>query len=326
MSQVASAGAPELRRYGLAQIRAVFNRAAILRAVGQAFVDHASGRFMNARPTHMLFPEGVCHVKCGHMIEGESISIKVSAGFYANERFGLPNFSGLILVLDQRTGFPIALLEDAGWLTAWRTVAACVIAVQIGQVAEPLKIGIVGAGLQAALAAEWLSATVSPASVRIWARSPEKAHQLACRIGEDAQAESDLATLCQTCNIIVTATPSRQPLIMSKWVRAGTHIVALGADTPGKIEVDPDLFRRATTIITDDHLQCLGHGDFGSAVRAGAVGATTDVSIGSVLNGAVTVCRDAQAISIVDLTGLAAQDDAISRLVLEQLRNVERDR
>ena len=310
---------PDIRRYGLRQLEAVFDRPSILKAVEQAFVDQAGGRCRSATPTHLTFPEGDCHIKCGYIVGGDSFTIKIVTGFYANEKRGLPNGSGLVLVLDQRSGLPRVLFDDGGWLTAWRTVAACVIAVQIGHVAPPLHVGIVGSGQQAELAARWLAATIAPASLRVWARSPEKAQSLASRVGGGTRAEADLPTLCLGSNVIVTATPSRVPLIRSDWVRPGTHVVALGADNPGKVEIDPALFSRATTIVTDDHGQCLHHGDFGAAVRAGAVAETADVSIGDLLRGSSAVRRHAQAISIVDLTGLGAQDDAIARLFLQRL-------
>jgi ornithine cyclodeaminase len=323
VAQSTLAPAPDMRRYGLREIEAVFDRPAILGAVEQAFLDEEAGRCMSVRPTHLSFPDGDCHIKCGYMVAGESITIKIATGFYTNESRGLPNGSGLVLVLDQHTGLPRALLDDAGWLTAWRTVAATVIAVKVGRMAPPLRVGIVGGGLQAELAARWLAATIAPASQQIWARSPEKAQKLALKVGGGTRAERDLATLCLTSNVIVTATPSRIPLIKSDWVCPGTHVVALGADNPGKVEIDPALFSRATAIMTDNHSQCLDHGDFGAAVRAGAVAENADISLGRVLREGEAAQRHAQAITIVDLTGLAAQDDAIARLFLQRLAGAE---
>lgn len=307
-------------RYGLPEIESVFDRPAILQAVRQALIDHSNGRFVNARPTHLTFPNGDCHIKSGHMVDGDIITIKIATGFYSNEEIGLPNANGLVFVLDQHTGIPLALFEDAGWLTAWRTVAASVLAVQARKMAEPLHVGVVGAGLQAELAVQWLSETLEPASLRIWARSMEKAQGVAHRAGAGIQVEPSLPALCEACNVIVTATPSEKPLVMSEWVRPGTHIVALGADNPGKIEIDPELFGRAAAIVTDDHDQCVHHGDFGAAIRAGVVAADADIPLGCVLSGELSICRDDNAISIIDLTGLAAQDDATARLFLQRLR------
>src|SRR5262249_39335612 len=149
--------------------------------------------FVNARPVHLTFVGGDCHIKSGYTIGGGTITIKVATGFYANPQIGLPSANGFVCVLDQNTGFPLAILEDSGWLTAWRTVAASVIAVQLRVMPGPRHVAIVGAGQQAELAAEWLAATVQPTSLRVWARAAVKSEELARRVGAGCRAEHDLA-------------------------------------------------------------------------------------------------------------------------------------
>ena len=127
-------------------------------------------------------------------------------------------------------------------------------------------------------------------------------------------AYDDLKALCGWANVLIATTPSPEPLIRSEWVKPGTHIVALGADNPGKAELDPLLVARCALIATDDHGQCLHHGDFGHAVRAGLVREDADRPLGEMLSATspAPFTRKADMITMVDLTGLAAQDDAIA--------------
>lgn len=310
-------------RVTLAMLEQVFDTSAIMMAVREALISHAAGQFVLPPPTHLMFAHGDCHVKSGFVRGGDTFTVKIATGFHDNRRFGLPNASGLVILCSQRTGMPLAIIEDRGFLTAWRTVAATVAAAQAGAPRGPLRVGIIGTGLQAELAAAWLPAFLDVAELRIWGRAPDRAAAMAHRLGGGGLcAEVSLAGLAGWANLLVTTTSSTAPLLMADDIRPGTHIVALGADAPGKVEIDPALVARCATIMTDDHDQCLDHGDFGSAVRSGHVASNRDVALGSVLAGDKLGRPDELAITLADLTGLAAQDDAIARLFHDRLSNM----
>jgi ornithine cyclodeaminase len=118
----------------------------------------------------------------------------------------------------------------------------------------------------------------------------------------------------EAARLVVTATPSGTPLFPAHEARPGTHIVALGADSPGKQELDPALFGRARCIATDDHQQCLDHGDLSHAVMAGIIPADVDQSLGALLENPALASLTGEAISIVDLTGIPALDIEIAAL------------
>lgn len=307
------------RYHDLPSLNAIYDKVLILDAVKQSFVDHEGGRIVQSRPVHMCFENGDCHIKSGYVAGGDTFTVKIATGFYTNVRHGIPNANGLVLLCSQRTGQPLAFFDDQGMLTAWRTVAATVIAATVRRISGPFRVAIVGAGLQAQLAADWLPAFCDIASLRVWARDGAKAAEFAARSRAPVAVEPDLATLCRSANLIITATPASTPVIMADWVQPGTHIVALGADNPGKVEIDPLLFARCEKILTDDHAQCLDHGDFGAAVRAGTIAADRDLTIGNIVSTGGMLAMSAGGISIADLTGLAAQDDAVARLFYKHL-------
>jgi len=97
------------------------------------------------------------------------------------------------------------------------------------------------------------------------------------------------------------------------------RIIAMGSDSPGKMELDPVVLQRADVIVTDDHEQCLHHGEFGHAVRAGLINNSKDISLGDVLHNPSILRLNKNSISIVDLTGLGAQDLAISSMVYNKI-------
>ena len=316
-------------RVNLAMLEKHLSPDRVVAVVRQALIDHAAGRYSLPAPTHLTFAGGDCHVKSGFLRGGETFTIKMATGFYDNPRKGLPSANGLLLLCSQETGFPLALFEDEGYLTAWRTTAAAVLGAQLASPLRPMRVGIVGSGLQAELAAQWLPQFTDVEGIGLWGRNSDRARALAARLdgGMSVAGHDDLAALCNWANVLITTTPSSRPLIRDEWVRPGTHIVALGADNPGKVELDPTLVGRCGFIATDDHEQCLDHGDFGHAVRAGIVRADADRSLGEMLADPVAARTsiDPGAITMVDLTGLAAQDDAIASFFYDVLNSAQED-
>jgi ornithine cyclodeaminase/alanine dehydrogenase-like protein (mu-crystallin family) len=314
----------ELQIVGIDVLRPLLHRRKVIDAVRQALIRQAQGKVQSPLPGQLLFrdPPGDCHIKYGHVAGSQTFAIKIATGFYENPRRGLPSNDGLVLLFDANTGTPTVLFKDDGWLTAWRTAAAAAIAAATLGPPEVVEIGIVGTGLQASLALEWLPETLGDKPFVVWGRDFAKATALAGETaskGRRARAVLRIEQLLERCNIVVTTTPSAVPLFSADGVRPGTHVVGVGADSPGKQELPVELFRRAEYVLTDDHAQCLDHGDFGAAVRARAVAADADVMLGRVLESAVKPKRNPLGVTVVDLTGLAAEDIAIAGLFSELL-------
>jgi len=308
----------------LGDLRRVLERADVLGAVKQAIIDHARGLMVSPPPGQLIFsaPPGDCHIKYGMVRGGPIFVIKVAVGFFDNPALGLPVNNGLVLAFSAKTGATVAIFRDEGWLTSWRTAAAGALAAKAGAPRGVERLGIVGTGHQAELQAVWGASALDVRAVAIWGRDAAKAEHLAVRLrqsGFEVDVMPTLPSLFDHCRVAITCTPSALPILSSDMVRPGTHIVALGADSLGKVELDPRLVARADRIATDDHAQCLDHGDFGFAVRAGLLAENADLSFGEVLAGTVQLRRSETDVTIIDLTGLPAQDVAITSLACEKL-------
>ncbi len=304
-------------------IRSALSERAIVNAVRQAFIDHANGCSTVPNPMQLLFHEangdlaGDCHVKAAARQDCPIFVIKIATGFYKNAARSLPVNGGAVMVMDAVTGAALALLDDGGALTSWRTAAAGVLAAQLACPSEDDILAIAGTGHQALLQARWICQHLGLRRVRVWGRAADKAAMLQQQLtasGLIASTAVDIQSLCMDARILVTATPATEPFVTADQIAGPLHIVALGADSPGKSELSADLFRQADLVITDDHQQCLDHGDFGNAVRHGAVCPNTDIGLGTLLADKPSV-NLRQQLSIVDLTGLGIQDLALAELI-----------
>lgn len=292
-------------------IEAALDEGEAMAAIAAAFRALVEDRAQMIAIGHLAFEAfgGDCHVKGGHIAGDDVFVVKVASGFYGNAARGLPSSQGFVAVMNAQTGETLAILDDGGWLTDRRTALTGVLAAKAISRRGSKVLGVVGSGTQARLQAEHIRRHLQLDEVLVWARDPQKAATL----GEAVS----LPVLCARADMIVTTTPSTQALIDDAWVRPGTRIIAVGADAPGKQELDPALFARST-VVADLPEQCADHGESAHAVRAGIISLDRLLSLGAVLSAPPVFADDE--IVIADLTGLAVQDIAITQSVWNRLK------
>ncbi|WP_354644485.1 ornithine cyclodeaminase family protein [Kitasatospora camelliae] len=305
-------------------VRRVATPRLVLDATRDALIAHAHGRTTVPPPLHLEFPEadGDCHVKAGRVDAGPDFTVKIATGFYRNPAAGLPANHGLVCVISARTGRVRAVLDDGGLLTAWRTAAAGALLTHAMARPDATTLGIFGTGEQARLQAEWLARLRPIGTVLVHGRTPDRARALCAELtalGLRARPATDREAAA--ADMVVTTTPATTPVLRADHVRPGTHVTGIGTDMPHKNELPPALLARAALIATDDHQQCLDHGDFGHAVRAGAVTADADTPAGLLLE--TPLHRPAEAVTVADLTGVGAVDAALASAVLGHLAERE---
>lgn len=305
---------------GLDAIEAAATPRLVLEAVRSALVTHAAGGTTVPPPIHLGFPEahGDCHVKASWVTGADDFTVKIASGFYRNAERGLPAGHGLVCVLSARTGQVRAVLDDRGRLTAWRTAAAGALITDALARPAAAVVGVFGTGEQARLQVTWLAMLRTVSRVLVHGRDDGKAAAVCAWLGESGlPALPASARETAAADIVITATAATAPVLDAGAVRDGAHVTGVGADMPHKNELPAALFGRAALIATDDHAQCLDHGDFGHAVRAGAVHETADIAAGALLLNRLV--RPDRAISVADLTGVGALDAALASTVVGRL-------
>jgi ornithine cyclodeaminase len=309
MGELAGEARMTLPVVDLAEITEAATPEVIFEAVREALIAHAEGRTSVPHPMVLEFPahQGDCHVKAGYVEGSPHFAVKIASTFASVN-------NGLMLVVDATTGVPAGVLADQGMLTAWRTAAAGALITHAMTPAGIDDIAVLGTGEQARLQIEWLAKLRPVRRVRVWGRRADAAEKL-CQVfrdnGMDARPDGLAGAPC-----VITTTAARSPLPAEAFQNA-VHVTGVGTDMPGKHELPVELFADAL-VATDDHGQCLDHGDFGNAVRAGVVAADADLAVGAVLrSGRPAVGR----LSIADLTGIGAADAAVASAVLRTTGN-----
>lgn len=312
------------RIWSLPQIEEALASVDLVAAMERAFVAYSSGRAVVPPVGELLFdaPPGDAHIKYGYVREDAVFVVKIATGFYENPRRGLPPNSGMMLVFSATTGLPEAVLLDEGHLTNVRTAAAGAVAAKFLGPAEVRRIGVLGTGVQARMQVEFLRTVTPCREVVVWGRSRDSAAGYAarmCRNGYRMELARSPADVAAHCNLIVTATIATSPLLTAADVRPGTHITAMGSDTPAKNELAPDVLRAADICVVDSLSQCRERGELHHALSAGAITEDKAVELGNVVSGRAPGRSDPGQITVCDLTGVAVQDIEISKAVLEKL-------
>lgn len=270
-------------------------------------------------------PQGESHVKGAYIIGDLHFVIKVANSFPNNRTLGLPVGSGLMLAFDAITGALDAILLDNGYLTELRTGAAGALAVRHLAPTSIRKAAFIGAGTQARFQFRAVAAVRHLPSIVVWSRDPANADRFAREVVDDSDCEAQvaktIAEAVRNSDLIITTTPSRDPLILAEWIQPGATLIAVGSDSPDKQELDVKLLARADVIIADQLSQCAEFGEIHHALAAGTL-TLDDVTgeLGDVIIGRISGRTADDQIVVCDLTGVGVQDAAIVSLVLEKAR------
>jgi alanine dehydrogenase len=283
-------------------------------AVESAFADHGRGLVQMPPKVYITLPDGDFRTMPAYLPSLSIAGVKIVNVHPGNPAKGFPTVMALTIILDIESGQPTAVI-NATRLTDMRTGAAGAVAAKYLSARKEIILGVIGTGRQAQAQVTAISRELKIRQVKIWSRNPEHIRKFADRFMEFPCRASSLENACD-CDVLVTTTPSRIPLIRSEWIHEGTHINAIGADAPGKEELDPALILRAQVFV-DDPAQAIHAGEINVPVSQGIYRAT---DIAGTL-GEVVIGKKKRAgpdtITIFDSTGLAIQDLAIAKIAMQ---------
>lgn len=309
--------------YSLQEIKSALNYSEITEIIAQGFVLYSQGKTVVPPVGYLGFenPPADVHIKYGYIKDDDFYVIKIASGFYENPKINLPSSNGLMLVFSQKTGELLAVLLDEGFLTDIRTAAAGAVAAKYLAPKNIDNIGIIGCGVQGKLQLELLREVTNCRKAIVWGRNQEKLDKYKEEMSVlefEIETTTDISKITANCQLIVTTTPSKTPLIFAEQIRKGTHITAVGADTEGKQELDAQIIDLADIVVADSISQCLYHGDLSHS----NVSKEKVIELGNVISNSNLQRKNDEQITVADLTGVAVQDVQIAKYVFQKLRAI----
>lgn len=238
-----------------------------------------------------------------------------------NPALGLPTVMATIIYSDPQTGYPLVVM-DATDITAYRTGAASAVASKYMARQGSRTLGLVGAGRQAYTQLLAHTALFQFGLIKVYDIAEASVKRL---IDAFPQYRLESRSLADTvdADIVCTVTPARAPIVKKEWLRPGTHINAVGADAPGKEELEPDILA-AARIVVDDLKQASTSGEVNVPLTRGLLSPSRIcATLAEVVSGQKMGRESDDEVTVFDSTGLAIEDIACARMVYDKVRGRE---
>ncbi len=168
-----------------------------------------------------------------------------------NAAHGLPTIQASYLLIEQKTGETVAMM-DGGEITRRRTAAASALAADYLARQDAETMTLVGAGALAPHFALAHAAVRPLKRVFIYTRSIAKGEALAAELaqqGLETHSVTDLEQAVRQSDIVTCVTTSTVPIVKGAWLKPGAHVDLAGAFKPTMRETDGDVVARASVYV-----------------------------------------------------------------------------
>ncbi|MRT28676.1 ornithine cyclodeaminase family protein [Herbaspirillum sp. CAH-3] len=306
------------------EVRKLISMKEVIGTVEEAYRAFSANSVMQPPYTgiHLPAPRGEIDFKLSYYEGNEVISMKSSSGAFPDnpKLYGVPSSMGTILLFDARS-CALMCVMDGSLVTGLRTGAAGAASAKVLARKDAKVIGAIGTGQQARMQIRALREVIDIQGIKAWSRTAEKMASFQADIERDFGLPVALATSAQdvvaSSDILVTTTRGTGPVVEAKWVKPGTHIIAIGADQQGKQELDPALFKHAK-IVHDSTAQCCEKGESWHPLTRQII-TMNDIhgELGEILLGRKPGRENDEEITIFDSTGMAIQDNTTATKIYQ---------
>jgi alanine dehydrogenase len=305
-------------------IKALITLDEIVTAVKDAFVQKSEGKIQMPAKNFLFFKnyQGDLRSMPSYLEGSDIAAVKIVNSHPENRVKGIPSVMGVTVLVSPETGAPLCIM-DATLLTALRTGAASCIATDLLAKKGAHVFGMVGAGAQAQAQLEAIVKVRDIKYMKIFDRVISRAKEFASQMSQifgsiHIEIATTVADAVKGSDIVTTITPTKAPIVMDAWVEEGVHINAVGADAPGKQELDPKILKRAKVVV-DDLEQASHGGEINVPINSGIMNAgDVYAEIGDLITGKKPARTSDREITIFDSTGLAIQDAASAAAVYKK--------
>ena len=299
------------------EIEEVIRMKDVIETVRKAFIEHAKGKVRMPEKVLMEFERG--HFRAMPAALSGSVGIKWASVHPGNK--GLHSVMATIIYSDPSTGYPLGVM-DGTLITSFRTGASAAIATEILAKEKSSTFGLVGLGEQAYKQLIALQEVFDLSEVRVYDISRDAIENF---IEFFSFQDFDIKEMKNPkdvvgSDIVSTTTPVKDPVVKTEWVKDGTHINAIGADTKGKQEIESSLLKKAK-IVVDDMGQALSSGEINVPITKGII-KKSDIhaTLGEIITGMKKGRENKKEITVFDATGLAIHDVAVAKMVYEKCK------
>ena len=242
-----------------------------------------------------------------------SLGAKLVTFFVTNTARKIPTHFATVVLLDPETGALQAIL-DGRYLTEARTSAVSAVSARLLARPDSKHLAVIGSGVQAHSHVEALRHLFSLDRITAWSPTRAKLEEFCAASG--AVAASSVEEAVAEADLIAVVSAARVPVLMSEWVRPGTHIMAVGACRANHRELDGKLVARARVIVDSRAGALREAGDILIPIAEGLFEAShIEAELGEKPRR-----KSAEEITIFKSLGMAVEDVVAAKLAYERAK------
>lgn len=300
-----------------ADVRRLLTMDVALELLDRAFVSLARGTAFNQPRRRVNVPQGATlHM----MAAGDAATGYLASKIYCTSRHGA-HFTVLLYRCD--TGEPLANIE-ADYLGQVRTGAASGIATRYMSRDDASVLAVIGAGKQAATQVQAVVRVRRLSEIRVFSRDASRreqfAHWCALETGVASRAVASASEAVAGAHVIVTATSSREPVVLGDWLEGGMHINAIGSNMANRRELDSAAVARCGRIVTDSIDQArMESGELIAAFADQPDAWSRVAELSRVVSREVSGRGSANEITLFKSNGIALEDVAVAGWLYEKM-------
>ena len=250
-------------------LRSSLSMRAAVDALERGLIDHPTP----SGPVRSSVPAGSGEMLLMPATGAQTSGVKVIGLQPENPARGLPFVQGVYVLFDTATLSPRALI-DAAELTRIRTASISALGARYLARPDSSTMVVFGTGVQAEAHVESMRAVLPITRVTIVGRRPEAAAALAVQLAADGlEIAAGAAEDVRDADVVCTCTSTAEALFEDGWIRAGTHIAAIGSYLPARREVPAATVARARVAVDDVEAALAEAGDLLRAIDEGAFAA-----------------------------------------------------
>ena len=219
-----------------ADVRAALRWDELIAAMEGALADFSAGHVVQPVRNWLTIEEGNRYWGIMPAAAEDAMGLKLVSFYPCNAGTDVPTVMAMVLLVQPDTGQPLAVM-DGRTITAMRTAAVSAAVTRRLASPESRVLTLLGSGVEAASHLEALTRVREFDEVRVWSRTPAHAQAFAVRHGARAM---DAESAVRGADVIVTATPAREPILKGAWLKPGAHVNAIGAPMPTWRELDDE--------------------------------------------------------------------------------------
>jgi len=308
------------------EVKKLLSMEEVMKVVEQAFKEKGLKRVQMPAKIYLFYKKynGDLRAMPSYLESLDISAVKVVNVHPDNRtKYNLPTVMAVILLIDPKTGGPLAIMGGST-ITDMRTGASGGIAAKLLAKKDTKTVGLVGAGAQARTQLMSLLEIYDQLEVKVWSRSKETVGSFVAEMGPRYKRACKIIPVdtvekvVKGADIVVTATPSRKPIVLKQMISSGTHFNCIGADAPGKEEIDPAILKEAKIVI-DDWEQASHSGEINVPFSQGIINKENVwADIGEVVAGLKPGRQKDNEITVFISTGLAVQDAVTAKLAYDK--------